>query len=328
MTQPRSTRFRKDRQKIWFELEASILKAEAEGLSGLTPDELARLPMLYRSTLSALNIAREISLDVALLKYLESLSGRAFIMIYGTRKKFLRLTWEFFSYEFPQSVRNASPYLAIATLITGCGIALAMHLVAVDPSQYYAFVPVEMAGGRNPAATTESLRAALYDDGGGDADSLAVFSSFLATHNAKIGITCFSLGVAFAVPVIYLLFYNGLVFGAFVGLYASRGLTLEVLAWILPHGVTELLAVLLCGAAGLCLGKSAAFPGEISRWDNVKIQMRRVGPMVIGAVIMFFIAAVIEGFFRQMVQSIDLRWLVASGTAIFWLYYFGFVGRR
>jgi uncharacterized membrane protein SpoIIM required for sporulation len=236
--------------------------------------------------------------------------------------------WEFVSYEFPQSVRNAAPYLAISTLITGCGVALAMHLVIADPSHYFAFVPAEMAGGRTPSSTTESLRAALYDDGGGDADSLAMFSSFLATHNAKIGITCFSLGVAFAIPVIYLLFYNGLVFGAFVGLYASRGLTLEVLAWILPHGVTELLAVFLCGAAGLCLGTSAAFPGEISRWDNVKIQMRRVGPMVIGAVIMFFIAAVIEGFFRQLVQSTDVRWLVASSTAIFWLYYFGFVGRR
>ncbi|MEZ4461348.1 MAG: stage II sporulation protein M [bacterium] len=123
-------------------------------------------------------------------------------------------------------------------------------------------------------------------------------------------------------------FYNGLVMGAFVGLYATRGMTLEVLAWILPHGVTEILAVLLCGAAGLRLGTAAAFPGDLSRWDHVKVQMRRIGPMVIGAVVMFFIAALIEGFFRQLVQSVNVRWVVAGTTAVFWLVYFSLVGRK
>lgn len=327
MIEPRSARFRKERQKTWFELEALILKVESQGLEALSPDDLARLPVLYRSTLSSLNIAREISLDTGLLRYLENLASRAYIVIYGTRKSFARLVSEFLTSQFPNAVRDTFPWILASTLIMAAGGALAMHLVLLDPMHYYAFVPPEMAGARTPAATTEALRAMLYDHSA-DGEQLAQFASFLATHNAKIGLTCFSLGVAFAIPVLYLLFYNGLVLGAFVGLYASRGMTGEVLAWILPHGVTELLAVVLCGAAGLLLGKAAAFPGTLNRWDNIKIQMHRVGPMVIGAVLMFFSAALIEGFFRQLVQDQEIRWAVASSTFAFWVYYFGFVGRR
>lgn len=327
MIEPRSARFRKDRQRTWFELEALVLKAESEGLDALSPDELSRLPVLYRSTLSSLNIAREISLDSGLLRYLESLASRSYVMIYGTRKTFTRLAWDFLTQDFPNSVRDTFGWVTAAALIMAAGSALAMHLVLSDPMHYYAFVPADLAGARTPAATTEALRAMLYDHSA-DGEELAQFASLLATHNAKIGLTCFSLGVAFAIPVLYLLFYNGLVLGAFVGLYASRGMTTDVLAWILPHGVTEILAVVLCGAAGLLLGKAAAFPGAIHRWDNIKIQMRRVGPMVIGAVLMFFGAALIEGFFRQLVQDQEIRWAVASSTFAFWVYYFGFAGRR
>ena len=55
---------------------------------------------------------------------------------------------------------------------------------------------------------------------------------------------------------------------------------------------------------------------------------RDVGPIVIGAVLMFILAAFIEGFFRQLVQSVEVRYTVAGGTFIFWFIYFGLIGRR
>ena len=78
-----------------------------------------------------------------------------------------------------------------------------------------------------------------------------VFATFLFTHNAAIGMLCFALGFAFGLPVMLLLFYNGLTLGALAALHESHGLSLEFWAWIAIHGSTELLAVIICGGAGV-----------------------------------------------------------------------------
>jgi len=63
----------------------------------------------------------------------------------------------------------------------------------------------------------------------------------------------FALGFLAGIPTLILLLQNGLMLGAFAALYASRGLSWDLWGWLLPHGVTELLAVILCGAGGFML---------------------------------------------------------------------------
>ena len=41
-----------------------------------------------------------------------------------------------------------------------------------------------------------------------------------------------------------------------------------------------------------------------------------------------FIAALVEGLFRQLVQNVDIRTALIATTALLWLGYFGWVGRR
>jgi uncharacterized membrane protein SpoIIM required for sporulation len=109
--------------------------------------------------------------------------------------------------------------------------------------------------------------------------------------------------------------------GAFAGLYLDRGLGLEFWAWILPHGITELLAVVLCGAAGLVLADALLFPGRHSRRTNLALRGRDAGVIVIGAVLMFFAAGLVEGVFRQVVHDPASRLLVAAASAVFWTAY-------
>jgi uncharacterized membrane protein SpoIIM required for sporulation len=184
-----------------------------------------------------------------------------------------------------------------------------------------------LAGGRNPAASTEYLRRGLYDDGGVDTGSLGAFASFLFVHNARIGVLCFALGFVIGLPTILLLFVTGLMMGGFGALYASRGLAVDLWGWILPHGVTELLALVLCGAAGLSIGRAVAFPGRWSRWRSLFERGRVAGVIATGAVGMFLFAGLIEGIFRQKVQDIFLRYLVVLATSVFWTWYFLFAGR-
>ena len=96
----------------------------------------------------------------------------------------------------------------------------------------------------------------------------------------------------------------------------------------MPHGVTELLAIVLCGAGGLMLGHALVFPGRLTRRENLGKRGREAGIFVLGAILMLFVAALIEGFFRQLVHNIGVRYGLAIVTSAFWIGYFGFVGRQ
>jgi uncharacterized membrane protein SpoIIM required for sporulation len=185
-----------------------------------------------------------------------------------------------------------------------------------------------MAQGRGPASSTAELRAILYEGAGGDSTKLGAFAALLFTHNAKIGILSFALGFAAGAPVLFLLFENGLILGALAALYASRGLGSEFWAWVLPHGVTELTAVCLCGAAGLVLGNSLVFPGRHGRLDNLAREGRQAVLLAVGAVGMFLVAGLLEGIFRQVVHAPAVRWLVADSSLVLWTWYFLSAGRR
>ena len=128
------------------------------------------------------------------------------------------------------------------------------------------------------------------------AEALTAFASFLFQHNAGIGMLCFALGAAFGVPVVVLLFYNGLVLGAMCAVFARQALTADFLAWIAIHGTTSWPAVVICGAAGFHLAGAMIDPGRRSRLAALSASGRRAATLVVGAVVMLFVAAGIEAF--------------------------------
>ncbi len=323
----KSVQFRRQREAVWRELEALVTQVEKRGLRSLASDQLLRLPILYRATLSSLSVARSISLDKNALDYLESLSKRAYLCVYGTRIRAQDAAWQFFAETFPRLFRLARWHIAIAGLFMALGAATGWLMTAGDPDLFYSFVPAEAAQDRGPGSSTAALRDVLYHDGQNAETALHTFATFLFTHNARIGILAFALGFAFGVPTLMLMFMNGLILGAFGALYQSRGLSVEFWAWVLPHGVTELLAVILCGGAGLVLADSLLFPGRHTRLETLALRGRQAAALVIGAVALFFIAALIEGLFRQLVQSVPVRYSVVGATFAMWALYFAVAGR-
>ena len=325
---PRSALFRREREAGWRELESLVDKVERGGLRSLSAAELHRLPTLYRAAVSALAVARATILDKALLDYLTALVGRAYMCVYASRRHPLDEIADFFLRRFPQTVRKNWILIAVAALLVVSGVATGWWVTASDPANYWGLVPDEMMQGRDPTADTEALRKVLYSDGGGTVSMLNLFASFLFTHNSKIAILCFALGFAAGAPCVYLLFYNGLSLGAMAALYQQHGLGVEFWAWILPHGVTELTSVVLSGAAGLALGLALVFPGRHTRLENLALRGKEVATIAIGAVSMLFVAAIFEGFFRQLVPSVPIRYATAAVMATWWIFYFGFVGRE
>lgn len=322
---PRSVAFRAQREAQWAELDGLVERALGTGLSSLAEHELRRLPVLYRATLASLSVARGTALDRSLVDYLEALSARAYLAVYGSRRSTRGALRRALLETFPRYVRSLRGELALSFGITALGVIVAIALMNVDQGWYDAFVDPGLANGRDPQASTESLREVLYSGGDGP---LSFFASSLFVHNARIGMACFALGFAAGIPTAFLLFTNGLMLGAFLSLYASRGLLVPLIGWLLPHGIPEIGAIVLCGAAGLHLGRSMLLPGTMTVRESLMRAGRKAAMVVAGCVVLFGIAGVIEGVFRQVIQNDGVRFAFAAFNA---LWFFGWLmlgGRR
>ncbi len=313
----KSLEFRREREASWLELEELLKAADRSGLRHLPPDDLARLPGLYRGALASLAVARAISLDTALLAYLEGLCARAWIRVYARQGSLVDVVKDFLVRGFPRAMRAFRRYLAVSAALLLLGVLGGFRFVSEDVTQFEALVSPSMAGGRSPYSSTAALAGVLEQRG----SALTVFAMFLFSHNAQIGLMCAALGVVAALPTIVLLFQNGATLGAFAALYHSRDLGLEFWAWVLPHGVTELGAVVVCGAAGLAIGESLLFPGRTTRLRSAAERGKAVAPLILGAVLMFFVAGLIEGIFRQTVTGVQPRLFMVVATSTFWALY-------
>ncbi len=302
-----SLEFRRERERSWRELEALLVRVEKSGIAALDPDQLARLPVLYRAALSSLAVARSVSLDRNAVEYLESLAARAYFAVYAPKASPAAAVAEFLRGTFPRLVRRFAPHLALAAAFLVLGAVAGFFLVRHDPDRFYGIVAADLADGRDPAASDDDLREALYGGAGASAGELQAFASFLFTHNVRVGILCFSLGFLAGIPVFFLMFSNGLVVGAFAALYHGRSMGLEFWGWLLPHGIAELTAVALCGAGGLALGQALVFPGVRTRLANMARAGREAGALLAGTVVLFLFAGLVEGIFRQTIHDITLR---------------------
>jgi uncharacterized membrane protein SpoIIM required for sporulation len=315
----KSVRFRAEREADWLKLEALVNKAEAGTAKSLTDDELLAMPVLYRASLSSLSVARATSLDGALIDYLESLCTRAYFFVYGTRSSALQRIGAFFSHDWPAAAKAAWRETVVCALLTGLGAVTAYMLVTRDSEWFSTFVPQGLVEGRGPDASTAALRATLFDPHHGQL--LSVLATFLFTHNAEVALMAFALGFAFCVPSACLMVINGCMLGAFIAVFVQHGLGVEVVGWLMIHGVTELFATVLAGAAGFRIGWSLAFPGERTRVEAVGAAGRQAAILMGGVLCMLFCAGLLEGIGRQIIQSTPIRYAIAVTTGIVWLTY-------
>jgi uncharacterized membrane protein SpoIIM required for sporulation len=321
----RSDRFRLEREGDWKRLEAIVARMEKGRLRKLSDEDVLALPVLYRTVASSLSIARETSLDAATLAYLEALVQRAWFVVYGPRASLVSWLRRFLGGGWSAAVRAIGFDVLLAFTVMVAGTVVGWLLVSGDAEWYHALVPGQFADARLPGASREVLHKTLFDDQ--TQQPLAAFAAALFGNNAQVAILSFALGFAFGVPSLMLIVHNCAVLGAMLWLYAKAGLTLDFAAWIAIHGTTELFAILLSGAAGLHIGRAMAFPGERSILEAAAEAGRRASQVMVGVVLMLVVAAMLEGFGRQLINDTPGRLGVGGFMLLFWLTYF-FAFRR
>ncbi len=313
-------RFRAEREHEWRRLEDILATAEKKSVAALSDADLFALPILYRGALSSLSVARETSLDLELITYLEGLCARGYFFVYGVRGSVGSRMGAFFARDWPEAVRSLWRETLVSLGLFALGALAAFLLVSNDPQWFGSFVPENLVQGRSFEASTEMLRRGLYDNPG--AEGLGFFATFLFTHNAQVTAFCFALGFAFGVPTAMLLVYNGTMLGAFMALYGSRGLGEELTGWLMIHGTTEIFAIVLGGGAGFRIGWAVLFPGAETRLAAAARAGRSAALAMAGVVVMLFCAGLLEGYGRQLITSDGARYAIGTGMLLLWLAYF------
>ena len=312
--------FRAEREADWARLEAILDRVERRSPKALDDDDLFALPVLYRATLSSLSVARATSLDKGMVDYLEGLSLRAYLYLYGIERGIGRRIARFFATDWPAAIRALWGETLVALAMLVAGALAGWLLVASDPSWYGAIVPEGMAQGRGPEAPARVMKAMLYD--GHRNDDLGTFAMFLFTHNAQVSLMCFALGFAFGIPTLMLVIYNGAMLGAMLQVFSSKGIGIDFAAWLTVHGTTELFAIILAAAAGIRIGTRVAFPGALSRMAAARAAGRVAATAMVGVVVMLLVAGLLEGFARQLVNDMTLRFVIGGAMLALWLTYF------
>ena len=324
----KSSEFRKGRAEGWLELERLVTRVERQGIRKLSLDELQRLPILYRAALSSLSVARTIVLDRNLLLYLETLSVRAFLAVYGPRANPITGLRTFFGQELPAAVRSARWHILVAAVTMLVGVIVGFMLTVQDETWFNSFVPAGLAGGRGPSSTrADLLNREIFAPWPGLVESFGLFAGVLFNHNTLVGILTFGLGMGVGIPTMMLTLYQGLPLGAFIAIHYNRDLTVDFLGWLAIHGVTEIGGLLLFAAGGLVIAEKMLFPGRYSRLENLAMHGRLAGQMAVGAVIMLFAAAFLEGGCRQLIANTPARFAIGFGAGALWLAYFSLAGR-
>ena len=306
-------RFLLANEASWQRL-ATLTRRASRSAARLPAAEMEELVSLYQRTGTHLSYARTAFGDPGLTARLSRLVAAAGGVIYGPRPRTLRGVVRFFSRTFPAALWHVRPFLVASTALTFVPAAVvAVHLTSNRPALEALSSPAERAA--FVRAGTEYYSA----------QPSAQFASQVFTNNARVALLAFSLGIAFCLASAFVLVVNGTNLGQFVAVFVDAGKGSELFGLLVPHGVIELSAVVVAGAAGLRLGWTIIDPGDRRRGPALAEEGRRAVALVMGTVAMLLVAGLIEGFVTGSALPTGVR--IGLGTAVgaaFWFYAWAF----
>jgi len=312
-------RFINERKTVWQRLEELMQLLDRMTLRKLHREEVKELGRIYRRTASDLAIARAESRDPRLVNYLNSLVIRAHGRIYRADSNWLQRIIRFFTHDFPQTFRRSWRYTATAFGVFLVFSAIAFFGTRHDPdfSEFAGISPFfREVVINNRTRWWESLN-----------DANQIGSSQIFTNNIRVTFYAFALGAIFGLGTLYVLAFNGAMFGAILALTYRAGFGNDLLSFVVGHGVIELSCIFIAGGAGLLIGTALLMPGDLSRGDALKSRGMEAVQLIVGCVPLLVVAGIIEGFISPAPISPVIKFGIGATTGIALYSYLFLVGR-
>lgn len=287
--------FVEQRRPKWSSLERLLDVAERDGLSKLSLDDARALSRLYRSTSSDLLWVRARAGAADISGYLNDLVGRAYALTYPGKKVRLAAIGRFVSMGFPDVLAREWRMFVASFLLFWAGAGFGWIGMMFDPDAAPYLVPEQ-----HQSLDPEKRREEEANNKGAGVGDQAVFTSFLFTHNIQVAFFCFALGLTAGLGTAILMFLNGVMLGSLAWVYTSKGMAGWFWAWILPHGIPEITAIVIAGAAGFVLARAMVAPKGLSRRVALKREGKTALELLLGTLALFVLAGFIEGTISQI----------------------------
>ncbi len=303
------------KRETWQQLEAILAKASKRGIKSLDRNELTGLGSLYRRVASDLAFARNQKASGDIEQHLNALVGRAHALLYeaeATPRNTVQSTLNFFLMEFPAIFQRRVGYFYVTLLLTIVSAVFAYSMVIKEPKNIDIFIP---AGG----GLKESVEA--WKSGKVSAAASPEFAAQLMTHNFQVGFLSAASGILGGIPTVNLIYSNGVMLGGISAVMTQVDRHAYFWPGIVPHGISELTAIFICGGAGLLLGTAVLVPKPYSRLDSLKVRGMEAVKMIIGTIPMFIFAGIIEAMFSRLPIPASLRYIFAIANGILWYAY-------
>ena len=315
-----SDRFIKERKGAWQRLEDLLTLLDRSSLRRLHREEVRELGRIYRRTSSDLAIARAESRDPRLVNYLNSLVIRAHGRIYrADAAEGRHRIRDFFARDFPRTFRRTWRYTALAFAF--CALFAVVSFLGTWRDPEFS----ELAGVTAFQRERILERKPRWWKGINEANQVA--ATGIATHNIQVTFYAFAYGALFGVGTLFYMAVNGVNIGTLLALTYRAGYGHELLTFMAGHGVIELTCIFIAGGAGMLFGTALLFPGDIPRFDNLRLRGREAAQLIIGCVPLLAVAGTIEGFISPAAIPAAMKFTVAGITGVALYSYLLLAGR-
>jgi uncharacterized membrane protein SpoIIM required for sporulation len=263
----------------WDRLEHLVKRRRS--LTGAEVDELVDL---YQRVSTHLSMVRTASSDSVLVGRLSGLVAKARAAVTGAHAPLSREFVRFFTVSFP--------VVAYQTWRWWLGTAVAFLFVAVVIALWVSGNHEVQSALKTPSEVDQLVNndfAAYYSEHPAGSFAMQVW-----LNNAWISAQCIAFAVVGGIPIPALLFQNAANLGVMAAFMFDAGKGDIFLGLLVPHGLLELTAVFLAGAAGMRLGWSVVSPGDRPRGQVLAERGRAVVSVAVGMFVVLLVSGLIE----------------------------------
>lgn len=294
------------RRDDWNRLEDLLAQASSGRFNALTPSQVLTVAALYRRATADLARAQRDWPGQPVHRYLNGLVARGHGVVYRRGGAFGQRIRAFYLETLPRTYRQSWPFVVASTALFLVPAIVAYFVVLANPDAAYAIAP--------PSVINSVHHHELWTHI--PPEERVATGGLISVNNIWVSMLAFAFGVAFGLPVIWVMINNGIHLGGIFGFVQAYGLSGGLFDFVIAHGVMELSIVIAQGAGGLMMGWALISPGNRKRSDALVIATKRAFTLLLGLAPLLLVAGTIESNISPSDAPFALKLMIGLTTGL------------
>jgi uncharacterized membrane protein SpoIIM required for sporulation len=291
-----------------------MLEKVVDNISQHNPGELADA---YTQITTDLSFSRSHYPNSRITVYLNNLASSLHNQLYKNKKESLSRFITFWTKEIPDVMYHSRKELFYSFTVFIVCVLIGVISALNDDS----FVRLILGNGYVDMTLDNIERGNPMDVY--DSSSEIPMFLMITFNNIAVAFRIFVFGLLTGFGAGFILFYNGIMIGAFQTFFFQHDAGWESMLSIWCHGAFEISAIIIAGAAGFVLGNGWLFPGTYSRGYAFKQCAGKGIKIITGLIPVFILAGFIESFITRHTEFplfIRLSIILFSLAAVIYYY--------